>query len=350
MAKTAFNALSLGKPLLKTGLLLGCGVFLLHHLDVHATASALSRFSPVKCFFLSLWFLASFGLLGGRIHAIGQGRIRFRTAIAAVFLGFFANSIFPARVGEGIKGLYLKLVSKTSIRDILTLIFWERFCDLNMMLLVIAVVFSMGGISGDMPAFLLPMGIAALSLWMALAGIRLFLRNYGKKFRNRGMSWMGQAMRHLTGTPGAGTVATVVFLNFLVWGQFILEMLIALYWVAGFRLPLPAALYVFIISSLAFAIPATPGGLGVYDAAIVFSLGKFGIPASDAMALALLMRTIQYVPVLAIGGAMVVFGGAGLQEIFRPSSAQKMLANLSVHRKIPVMKDPAEAEAMPPIV
>jgi hypothetical protein len=340
VATTALSCASFWKALLKTGLLSGCAGFLFYRLDLAATADALARFSPVKCGILSLWFLTSFVLLGGRIYAIGQGRMRLTSSIAAVFLGFFANSIFPARIGEGVKGLYLKLASKKSIRDILTLVFWERFCDLNMIFLVVTCLF----ITGDIAEFLAPVFFVTVGGWAALAGIHLFFRNHSEKIQTIRRPWLQRTVRHLSGRPDAGTLLKLVFFNLLVWGQFVLEMLIGIYWVAGFTLPLSAAIYVFIVSSLAFAIPASPGGLGVYDAAIVFSLGKYGIPAGDAMAFAIMMRTIQYVPTLLIGCAMVTFGGAGLQEIFRPASARKMLATMSIHQKTPAAEQTAEVD------
>jgi uncharacterized membrane protein YbhN (UPF0104 family) len=56
-------------------------------------------------------------------------------------------------------------------------------------------------------------------------------------------------------------------------------------------------------SFLAGAIPALPGGIGTGDAAMVYFLGRAGIPASTAFAVALLYRMCWYV--YAVVGALV---------------------------------------------
>ena len=70
--------------------------------------------------------------------------------------------------------------------------------------------------------------------------------------------------------------------------------------------------------------------MGVYDAAIVFALGKYGVSSGDAVAFAILMRAIQYVPTLIIGTAMIMAKSNGLSEIVRPAATRKMLAAMAI--------------------
>lgn len=321
--------LSFSKAVMKTGLLCGSLVFLYFHLDIDSVIEALLRYNPVNVVLLSLWFLTSFFLLGIRLYIIGHERIRLKESITAVFLGFFTNSIFPARIGEGIKGLYLKLISQKTSSQIFTFIFWERFSDLNMLLLLVIFL----SIMGEANTYLLPVSLIAFLIWGTLMLIHIRYRNNALKINALRFDWIKNIARHFSGTPDRAAIMQLITINLLVWAQFILEMLIAIYWVAGYDIPLFSALNVFLISSLAFAIPAAPGGIGVYDAAIVFSLGLYEIKAGDAMALAILMRTIQYIPVSLIGITMIITGGSKLQEIIRPSSARKILASMALFHK-----------------
>jgi uncharacterized protein (TIRG00374 family) len=314
------------KTALKTGLLSGCIVFLYIHLDVTSIWEALLQYSPIKAVLLTLWFLSSFLFLGARLYVIGHGQIRLKDSISAVFLGFFANSILPARVGESVKGLYLKFVSKKLMSQIFTFVFWERFFDLNMLLILVALLSAVG----DRSEYLFPIFALALVAWGTLLMVHIRYRDNDTKINKIRFPLLRKVIRHFSGKPDKSTLCKLIVLNIVVWAQFILEMLIAMYWVAGINLPLIGAMNVFIISSLAFAIPASPGGIGVYDAAIVFSMGIYGIPAADAMAFAILMRTIQYVPTLLIGCAMILAGGPSFREIIRPLSAQKILSSLSL--------------------
>ncbi|RJP95712.1 MAG: UPF0104 family protein [Desulfobacteraceae bacterium] len=316
--------LPLLKSTLKTGLLSGCIVFLYIHLDFASTWEALSQYSPIKSIVLTLWFLASFLFLGARLYVIAHGQIRLKDSISAVFLGFFANSILPARVGESVKGLYLKYVSKRLISQILTFVIWERFFDLNMLLIMVVLLSAIG----DSSEYLLPIFALALVCWGVLLLVNIRYRDNDIKINQIRPPWLRKIVRHFSGKPDKSTICKLIAINIVVWAQFILEMFIAMYWVAGINLPLTSAMNVFIISSLAFAIPASPGGIGLYDAAIVFSMGIYGIPAADAMAFAILMRTIQYVPTLLIGFTMIIVGGTKLREIIHPLSTQKIVSSL----------------------
>ena len=239
-------------------------------LDLSATHNALLTYSPAKAGILSLWFLTSFLFLGFRLHVLGQGRLRYKDCVSSVFLWFFANSLFPARMGEAIKGLYLKVVSGKSIARIISLIFWERFCDLNMMLGLILLVAA----AGDLTRYLPPLFLTVMTGWAMLLAVHLFFRKHPAAISKIPWPWLQNTARHLSRTPDRALFLKLAAANLLIWGQFILEMFIAIYWIAGFDISLTAAMNVFVISALAFAIPASPGGMGVYDAAIVFAMRK----------------------------------------------------------------------------
>lgn len=324
MRPTQRSLLSLFKACIKAGILAGCLVFLYYQIDFTATRNALAQYSFTKSIALSLWFLTSFFFMGIRLYVIGQGQIRVKDTISAVFLGFFSNSIFPARIGEAVKCLYLKLASKKPASRIITIVFWERFSDLNMMLILIL----LASFYSNTSRYLYPFLAVVLPGWALLLWVHLLFRDNDEKIQKIRFLWVQKPIRHLSTRPAPVTILKLLVLNLLVWAQFILEMLIAIYWIAGFSIPLSSAITVFIISSLAFALPASPGGVGVYDAAIVFAMGRYGVPAGDAMALAILMRTIQYIPTLIIGCIMVIAGGRQLQDIIRPSFARSAMPSV----------------------
>lgn len=56
---------------------------------------------------------------------------------------------------------------------------------------------------------------------------------------------------------------------------------------------------VFVISILGLIAPTTPGGLGLFEAAMVFSLGMYGVTREQALATALAIRFFQFfIPVI----------------------------------------------------
>jgi uncharacterized membrane protein YbhN (UPF0104 family) len=183
--------------------------------------------------------------------------------------------------------------------------------------------------AGNLTRHLVPFMFTVLVGWTVLGAVHLFFRKHPGSIPKIPWPWLQNSIRHLSRKPDKALILKLGAANLLVWAQFILEMLIAVYWIAGFDISPANALNVFVFSALAFAIPAAPGGAGVYDAAIVFALGKYGIPAGDAVAFAILMRAIQYVPTLVTGGSMIICSSK-LEKRFRPSAARKKLAALAM--------------------
>jgi uncharacterized membrane protein YbhN (UPF0104 family) len=71
----------------------------------------------------------------------------------------------------------------------------------------------------------------------------------------------------------------------------------------GFDLGLsPAAgLLVAVAGAVAMILPASPGALGVYEAATVVALDSYGVPRSEAVSYALVLHALNFVPFVVAG-------------------------------------------------
>ena len=79
----------------------------------------------------------------------------------------------------------------------------------------------------------------------------------------------------------------------------------------GVSLSVPMALFVSLVNALLAVVPITPGGLGLIEPGVTGVL-LLQLPAEQAVAVTLLERSISYVSVLGIGGALL-FG----REMYR---------------------------------
>jgi hypothetical protein len=70
---------------------------------------------------------------------------------------------------------------------------------------------------------------------------------------------------------------------------------------SGFDLTPAQILVTAVVGMAGPSAPATPGSIGVYEAAMVASLTAFGQPKEEALAAALLMHAIMILPVLMLG-------------------------------------------------
>jgi uncharacterized membrane protein YbhN (UPF0104 family) len=73
----------------------------------------------------------------------------------------------------------------------------------------------------------------------------------------------------------------------------------------GVDLSLLETAFVAAAMNLGVAIPSSPGFVGTYQWLAVASLGLFDVPATDALAFAILVQAVWYVPTTVVGGALV---------------------------------------------
>jgi glycosyltransferase 2 family protein len=113
-----------------------------------------------------------------------------------------------------------------------------------------------------------------------------------------------------------------VVLFFLTIGIWLLEGLT--FWLVGESLDLGISLldatFLAILASFAAAVPSAPGYIGTYDAALIFGLEALDVSGGQALAFAVLIRFIVFVPITLAGLALVLARYGGLPRL-RPRSS-----------------------------
>jgi uncharacterized membrane protein YbhN (UPF0104 family) len=288
-------------------------------MDVHEIVSIIKAYPLYKIFLVCLWFLLSFVFLGLRLHALKPDLLLLSLCIKASFLGQLASSIFPARIGEGAKGLYILKNSTTAASAIISLILWERFADLNMLFLIMLLA---AGLS--LPVHLFQTCCALLFLLWAFLGSMFILHRANFPWNKRlKIEWLRHLTDHLFSGMRLSVMIRVFMFSVLVWGQFFIETYMAVNWIGNINLNFIQILNVFIISAIALAIPFAPGSLGTFEAAFVFSLGRYGIDTNQAVAVAILIRAIQYIPLFIAAFIMALAGGQKFKNTLMPAFSQK---------------------------
>ena len=72
-----------------------------------------------------------------------------------------------------------------------------------------------------------------------------------------------------------------------------------------------AALYLVALTNFVAALPAAPGSIGTFDAAVIFGARRLGASGSMAVTYMLLLRFVLYVPITVVGLVVLVtrYGG-----------------------------------------
>ncbi len=232
-------------------------------------------------------------------------------AYALLPVGYMGNTVLPARGGELLRVFLLASRGTARRREVLGSIVSERFLDAATLVLLFAAL-TWAGVAGT-PLGQRPALAAVLVLAAGLAAVRVYLaiRRRGKldAFAAR-VRPLVRAGRPLLGRGG-------ILLGVATIGIWFLECLVL--WLIGASLSLDlsplGACFVLVLSAFLSLVPAAPGYIGTYDAAIIFGLKGLGITGAHAVGFALLTRFVIFAPITLVGLALLVWRYGGLRRL-----------------------------------
>lgn len=299
-----------------------CLVYALKNIDLQAFTTIISRYDPWKTTALAGLYAATYLTAAWRLRAIARGRAGFRTALEAHLIGQALNNVLPAKTGELAKLLHLANRSKLTLHTGLTIIFWERFFDLNSLLVFIMLTMTvfhvhLGGT-----------GLLALLvvLWALLIQLKLrpelahWLVNKLPSVKAR--RFLGEIHFSIRRDMSPRFLVSLMGLSLAHWCLAIFAMGVGLNWLAGFSLAPGEILFVFVCAALGYAVPSTPGSFGVFEAAMVAGLGFLKIPKAEALAVALIIHTVTYIPQTLFGALILMKSDLSLRKIRQSAETQ----------------------------
>lgn len=306
--------------LLRCALALGCLVYALWGVDLGQVWSAFSRYDRLPLALVTAFSLLCVVPAALRLSFLSRGRSSMTQSLAAVMIGLALNNVFPAKAGELAKLLYLRFKVRIPSSQGLEMVFWERFFDLNALLLL--------GVASAMfmedKAVLAPLLALVLGLWVFLAIDRLFpgvaAKALGLLPAGKIRALLADMLDHLRGRLSLPFLGALGLYTVLAWAMYASMVALTLLWVAGLGLTPAQTLTVFAVATLGYAIPSTPGAIGVYEAAFVLALGWFGVGKEEAFAAGLACHALQFIPMTAAGLGVMAASGVRLRDLKRPAA------------------------------
>jgi len=226
-----------------------------------------------------------------------------RSAFAYLTIGYFANTLLPARLGDAARA-YLAGRS-FGISSLVTLgtVVVERVSDALTILVVVLlaglVVAPGSQLAGwaEVLAGAVVIGLAAsVAVGFALLRSGLLDRRFGRQIRAV-VARVGEGAAILRRPRGAALILGLTVLPFGV-------AVCTFGAISGaLGLPLNPVEWAFVLGVLALstAIPAAPGSLGTYEFAGVTALGILGVEPSQALAATVLIHVIAALPPALLG-------------------------------------------------
>jgi len=275
----------------------------------HATSWAdiwaqIQKLSATSVAILLLLSIANYGMRAVRWHLFTQ-RLGLPTAFSANmrhYLGGFAMSVTPGRVGELIRMRWLYRETGWGVDRTAPLALVDRAADLGAMALILglALLLSAGGMAFALPFAGIALAIAVLATQPKLLSAMVTLLFRATGILPRLMGRVRRAARSLRLFMTPGILASAGVLSMLGWLAEGYAFYLLLNWM-GAPLPFWMAVAIFTFATLAGGLTGAPGGLGGAEAAMVALLSLEGVPLEVSIPATAIIRLTTLWFAIAIG-------------------------------------------------
>src|SRR4051812_17901788 len=228
---------------------------------------------------------------------------------ALTTVGYMGNNVLPARAGEAFRVVLLSQRCNASKRTVISSIVGERVLDVIVLLAFFVVTVYAVLPTADVLPTKHPVLVTAVGILLILAGAAAIWVLRSHHFFARVREWL----RPLADSPRALVSR---------WGLVLLAGTVVLWTIEGsvywtvsraleIDLSIGGALYLVALTNFVAALPAAPGSIGTFDAAVAWGLHRLGTTGSAAVSYVLLIRFVLYVPITLVGLVVLVtrYGG-----------------------------------------
>lgn len=264
----------------------------------------ISRLQLVQIGALLALSLVNYLMRAARWHLLAR-RLGLVTTLAQNtrhYLGGFAMSVTPGRVGELVRMRWLKRETGWAFERTAPLALMDRAGDLaaTALLLALSVALAAGGIAGALPVTVLALlaAVVATRPRLATALVTLAYRTLGRfpRLFARARS-AARALGRFSHGPTMGLALSLGVLGWLAEGW---SFHLLLGWM-GAEIGAWKAIAIFIFATLAGGLTGAPGGLGGAEAAMVALLSVEGVPLEISLPATAVIRLTTLWFAIALG-------------------------------------------------
>ncbi|HMF78619.1 MAG TPA: lysylphosphatidylglycerol synthase transmembrane domain-containing protein [Bryobacteraceae bacterium] len=248
-------------------------------------------------------------------------RIPFLQALPAIYVGLFANEVFPLRAGELIRCFLLSKSAKLSLSVTFASAVIERIFDGIWLMACFFVALQMGRLPGVLVKAGYILGILILALG-AVLGYAMYAKkqSLGLVF---GLSWPNWFNTLIEDLQLIGH-SRYLYYSFLVSGIYLLAQILPIYaLVRASSLPVPwqASFTMMVLLRLSSIVPQAPGNLGSFQWVTARTLIMFGMVAGHAKRFSLILWGVVTIPLIVVGFVAVAMAGINLTHLHREATS-----------------------------
>ena len=309
-------------------------VVLLRKIDFHSLAEALQRLdlrylaAAILFTFLSYWLRA----VRWRYLLIHERPLRLSSLYPAVIIGYMANNLFPARLGEFIRAWVLAEREQMQAPSVFASLVIDRLFDgFSVMVMLAGVLLTLQLPPGmeQSAAVLRAGGVTTLIFYggvvtvlvllkvrpvLTLALLGKLLKPFPPLVAKKCIPLAGSFLGGLQVSRRSADLLAVLLSSLLIWLSATLPIYLVLIGF-GIHLPLTASFFIMVLLVFAVMVPAAPGYIGTYHLACYTGLAAFGLPDTESVSVALVIHGVGFFPVILAGLYYVWSQGVSLASM-----------------------------------
>jgi len=249
---------------------------------------------------------------------IGLKRIRLSSLFSATIIGYMANNLLPARLGEFVRAYLLAQREELETPAVFASLVIDRLFDgFTVLLMLVITLFTLrlpeamadAGVAlraGGVITFLIYcMVIVFLFLlkrqtMKMLSFLSIMLKPFPQSFTDRLIPLLGSFIAGINLSFKGRHFGAVIVSSIMIWIFALLpvDMILRGF---GVNLPITASMFILVLLVFAVMVPASPGFIGTYHYACFKGLSVFDIDASTSVSLALVIHGVGFLPVIFAG-------------------------------------------------
>ena len=238
--------------------------------------------------------------------------------LSATIIGFMANNILPARLGEFARAYVLGRRESVPASSVFATIVVERLFDsLAVLMLLVYVLATMpesiagGGTAGMIQkAGYVSLGACAVLISVvaffvaapgrAAAAVDGILRPISPGFAAKAVYLTEKFASGLRVVKSPRLLSRIIFYTLLHWLPLFIPVMF-FFKAFGLHYGVYQALFFLVITLFSVAVPSTPGFVGTYEAAGVGALVLLGMDKEAALGFTILAHAVSFVPITLLG-------------------------------------------------
>jgi glycosyltransferase 2 family protein len=225
-----------------------------------------------------------------------------RQYVEMVVAGVAVNNVLPGRVGDLLRARWVSRGAYSGGRGLATVVL-DRGFDIVALAAFLVLTLPFVTDEGWVDRIVVGTLLALLALGVVLAAARAYTRRRPRgRRRNRGLvrRFMRDTVDGLSELMSTTRPAPLLALSFAAWLTWSVAVILVARAV-GVELSIVQAVFVTAALNLGVAIPSSPGFVGTYQWLGVSALALFGIAQEQALAFAIAMQAVWYVPTTLVG-------------------------------------------------